>query len=146
MDEHTEHDETANAILRAEMQDEFGEAEELDPTPEELSEEQEEALTIPEQRWLEDLEHRLKEWKESTSKQPFDARSAIRKLRIEQLTPEDIALFHAYRQLEKTPSPYFTTKFGRLLRARRDETKNETEGSSYQFTKVLDALTEASES
>lgn len=136
-----EHDETPNAVLRAELMDEL--EGEVEPTPEEQALEAEVELTLPEQRWLEDLELRAKEWKHDTSKQPFKAQEAIRGMHVEDFEQPDIALFHAYQQVQKKPSLYFTKKFGRLLRARIKDTQNDYTSTGYKLTKVLSALSEA---
>lgn len=136
-----EHDETPNAVLRAELMDEL--VEEGEPTPEEQALEKEVELTLPEQRWLEDLELRAKEWKRDTSKQPFNAQDAIRGLHIDDFEQPDIALFHAFQQVQKNKSLYFTKKFGRLLRERIRETQNNYNSTGYKLTKVLGALSEA---
>lgn len=136
-----ERDETPNAVLRAELMDEF--EEDVEPTAEEQALEAEVELTIPEQHWLEDLELRAKEWKHDASEQPFKAREAVRGLRIEDFSKEDIALFHAFQQVQKNSSLYFTKKFGRMLRARIQDTRNDYNSTGYKLTKVLGALSEA---
>ena len=137
-----EHDETPNAVLRAELMDEHEEVN-VEPTAEEQALEKEVELTVPEQRWLEDLELRAKEWKRDTSKQPFDAQAAIRGIHIDKFEPEDIALFHAYQQVQKNKGLYFTQKFGRMLRARIKDTQNDYNSTGYKLTKVLSVLSEA---
>ena len=136
-----EHDETPNAVLRAELMDEH--EEEVEPTVEEQALEAEVELTLPEQRWLEDLELRAKEWKHDASEQPFKARDAVRGLHIDDFEQPDIALFHAYQQVQKNSSLYFTRKFGRMLRERITDTRNEPHSTGYKLTKILSAFSEA---
>jgi len=114
-----------------------------EPTEEELAVEKEIELTSPEQKWLQDLELRAKEWKRDTSSEPFAAQAAIRKIRLENFDQQDIALFHAYRQLERHGGKYFKDKFGRLLRQRMRDTQGDANSTGYQLTKVLKAFVAA---
>ncbi len=136
--EQQEADPTPNDILRGELEAETEEPEEK--TEADLRVEAEEKLTVPEQRWLDELEHRAKDWKHDATKQPFSAQKAIRKLKIEDFTPDDIELFRLFRCLQKSPnSLYFKQKFGQTLRKQQRETRNDG-GTSFQLTKVLEAM------
>lgn len=140
--EQQEADPTPNDVLAGELEDETEEP--VEKTDADAQVEEEERLTVPEQRWLDELERRIKDWKHDTSKQPFNARNAIRKLKIDDLSADDIELFRLFRCLQKTPnSGYFKQKFGQTLRKQQRDTRGDANATSYQFTKVLDALQKA---
>lgn len=135
-------DTTPNEILAGELEDEAEEP--VEKTEADAQVEAEERLTVPEQRHLDELEHRIKDWKHDTSKQPFNAQKAIRKLKVEDLSKDDIELFRLFRCLQKSPhSQYFKQKFGQTLRKQQRDTRVDANSTSYQFTKVLDAMQKA---
>lgn len=136
-----EHDETPKEVLKTEMEDEF--EVQAEPTAEDLQVEEEMKLTGSEEKWLQDLKLRVKEWKTSRSTYPHDAQEAIGKIHAEDFDGVDVRLYHVFQQLQKSPSPYFKQRFGRLLRKQVRDTQNSTESTGYQLTKILDALSNA---
>ena len=54
----------------------------------------------------------------------------------------DLELFHAYKQAERSPSPYFRQKRDRLLRMRIRKTSGDYNSTSYQLAKVIEALSQ----
>lgn len=140
--EQGDYDETPNEVLKAEIEDEFEEP--VEKTEADILVEQEENLTIPEQKWLNELELRAKEWKRDTAKQAPGAKQAIKKLKLEDFTKEDIELFRLFRCLQKSPdSLYFKQRFGQVLRRQERLTRGDVDSTSYQFTKVLKAISSA---
>lgn len=133
-----EHDETPNEVLKSELEDEV--EVQVEPTPEDLQIEEEMKLTGSEEKWLQDLKLRVKEWKASRSTYPHGAQGAIGKIHAENFDGVDVRLYHVFQQLQKSPSPYFKQRFGRLLRKQVRDTQNDTESTGYQLTKILDAL------
>ncbi|MDP2790075.1 MAG: hypothetical protein Q8O51_03025 [bacterium] len=141
VEENPEHKETPNEVLKTEMEDEF--EVQAEPTAEDLQVEEEMKLTGSEEKWLQDLKLRVKEWKASRSTYPHGAQDAIGKIHAEDFDGVDVRLYHVFQQLQKSPSPYFKQRFGRLLRKQVRDTQNDTESTGYQLTKILDALSSA---
>lgn len=136
-----EHDETPNEVLKTETEDEF--EEQVEPTAEDLQVEEELQLTGNEEKWLQDLKLRVKEWKASRSTYPHGAQDAMGKIHAEDFGPEDIRLYHAFQQVQKSPSQFFKQKFGRLLRKQERDTRNDIASTGYQLAKILDVLSSA---
>lgn len=116
---------------------------EVEPTEEDKALEAEMELTGKEEEWLAEMKLRVREWKHDTSKQPYAIQDAIRKIREEAIDQPEIVLFHAFQQMQKSPSLYFKQKFGRALRAHQRETRNNPDSTGYQLTKILKVLSEA---
>ncbi|RJO58979.1 hypothetical protein C4546_04070 [Candidatus Parcubacteria bacterium] len=121
------------------------EEEELQPSPEDLALEAETKLTGEEEKWKAELTLRIKEWKAEASSHPEEIQRYIRGVKIDDLTPEDLELYHAFTQVQKQPSPYFRQKFGRLARRQIREAKGDYESTSFQLAKILNTLTTAEE-
>ncbi|MEK7518673.1 MAG: hypothetical protein AAB424_00925 [Patescibacteria group bacterium] len=135
------YDETPNEVLNKEKEDEV--EVQVEPTAEDLQVEEEMKLTGSEEKWLQDLKLRVKEWKASKSTYPHDAQDAMGNIHAEDFDGVDVRLYHVFQQLQKSPSPYFKQRFGRLLRKQVRDTQNNTESTGYQLTKILDALANA---
>ncbi len=111
--------------------------EEILPDEKDMEVEKEMELTGKEEEWLEHLQRDLKDWKANRSSQPVEAQDAILHMREEELDQDDIALYHAWQQVQKSPSPYFRQKFGKLLRHRLEEFDGKRDTTAYRLAKTL---------
>jgi hypothetical protein len=134
--EHTQEDEA----LRAELEDEFEDP--VEATADDLRVEAEMPLTGKEEAWEQEMSLRVQEWKHDTSSYPPEVQDAMRNVRMEDVAQPDVALFHAFRQVQKSPSPFFRQKFERLIRSRVKETQGDYNSTGYQLTKILRGLVE----